>query len=126
MKRYLRLLPVLLIPFSLVGCKGDETSNNSAEAIENAETSFVSGDSVALYHKVTFLNYDNTKLLEVTVKDGGTAVYSGKTPTKEADDEFTYEFKGWDKELTNVTSDFSTKAVYNPVAKENWGSIEWF
>ena len=35
------------------------------------------------------------------------AYFSGKIPTKEEDDEFTYEFQGWDKEdeLLAVSSD---------------------
>ena len=56
------------------------------------------------------------------------AYFSGKIPTKEEDDEFTYEFQGWDKEdeLLAVSSDITTRAVYKATAKENWGPIIWF
>lgn len=56
------------------------------------------------------------------------AYFSGKIPTKEEDDEFTYEFQGWDKEdeLLAVSYDITTKAVYKATAKENWGPIQWF
>ena len=117
MKKFLKTIPLLFIPFSLFACKGSESSK---------EVSNTQDASIALYHHVTFLNDDNAKLLEIDVLDGETAVYSGDTPAKAEDDEFTYEFKGWDKDLTNVKSDITTKALYDAIPKENWGSIEWF
>ena len=63
-------------------------------------------------YKVTFANYDETVLFTDTVKAGETAVYEGETPTRPADDEYTYTFSGWDKTLTNVQSSFTTKATY--------------
>ena len=79
-----------------------------------------------VYYTVTFLNYDGTQLQEIQVLEGEEAVYSGTTPTKEEDDEFTYEFEGWDKDLTNIQSNVTTKATYKYIAKENWGPITWF
>ena len=80
------------------------------------------------YYHVVFQNYDETVLLEVDVLEGNEAVYSGETPTKPEDDEFTYEFEKWDQEdnLKVITSDVTTKAVYKATAKENWGPIIWF
>ena len=77
---------------------------------------------------MVFQNYDETVLLEIDVLEGNEAVYSGETPTKPEDDEFTYEFEKWDQEdnLKAVTSDVTTKAVYKATAKENWGPIIWF
>ena len=80
------------------------------------------------YYHVVFQNYDETVLLEIDVLEGNEAVYSGETPTKPEDDEFTYEFEKWDQEdnLKAVTSDVTTKAVFKATAKENWGPIIWF
>ena len=80
------------------------------------------------YYHVVFQNYNETVLLEIDVLEGNEAVYSGETPTKPEDDEFTYEFEKWDQEdnLKVVTSDVTTKAVFTPTAKENWGPIIWF
>lgn len=80
------------------------------------------------YYHVVFQNYDETVLLEIDVLEGNEAVYSGETPTKPEDDEFTYEFEKWDQEdnLKVITSDVTTKAVYKATAKENWGPIIWF
>ena len=77
---------------------------------------------------MVFQNYDETVLLEIDVLEGNEAVYSGETPTKPEDDEFTYEFEKWDQEdnLKAVTSDVTTKAVFKANAKENWGPIIWF
>ena len=77
------------------------------------------------YH-VIFLNYDETVLYEVDVLEGNEAQYLGETPIKPEDDEFTYEFSGWDVDLTNIQSDVTATAQYTYTAKENWGSIIWF
>ena len=64
-------------------------------------------------------------LEEKDVLAGSEATYSGQTPVKSEDDEFTYEFKGWDKDLKNIQADVTTKAEYKAVAKEGWGEIIW-
>ena len=60
---------------------------------------------VTNYYKVTFKNYDDTLLQEVTVDEGQSAVYSGQTPTKPSTPTHAYTFKGWDASLDNITSD---------------------
>ena len=77
-----------------------------------------------IYH-VTFLNYDDTLLYEVDVIKRHEAVYGGETPTKEEDDEFTYEFDGWDQDLSHILSDVTTRAKYKYKAKVEWGPINW-
>lgn len=58
--------------------------------------------------------YNEDVLLEtVKVDHGGTAVYSGATPTKEKTAEFSYTFSGWDKPLTNITQDTDVYAQYD-------------
>ena len=100
---------------------------SSSSNVVSSSSSVVASSSVApvTYH-VIFVNYDDSLLYEVDVLEGSAATYSGIDPVKEEDDEFTYEFIGWDIDLSSITSDITAKAQYNPVAKENWGPIIWF
>lgn len=68
-------------------------------------------DEVNVY-EVTFLNYDNSLLFIDEVEEGETAVYEGPTPTKPNNQQYTYAFSGWDKDLTNVQESFSTVAKF--------------
>ncbi len=62
-------------------------------------------------YTVTFVNWDGTTLKTETVISGKSAT-APSNPTREATAQYTYTFKGWDKEFTNVTSDLTVKAQY--------------
>ncbi len=64
-------------------------------------------------YTVKFYNYDNQLLYTDVVYYQETAVYYGPTPTREATSSYYYTFAGWDKDLTNVTKSFTTKALYD-------------
>ena len=108
---------------STVSSSSNEETTSSGSSEEPSSSASEQNDT---YYHVTFVNYDDTVLYEVDVLEGHEAIYSGETPTKEADDEFTYEFDGWDKNLSSITSDVTTKATYREVAKEGWGGLIWF
>ena len=116
MKKVFKILLSSFALFSLISCVDNDNENKASSSSLPQE----------VYYHVTFLNYDETKLYEVDVLEGHEAVYSGETPTKAEDDEFTYEFDGWDKDLSNIQADVTTIATYNPVAKEGWGGLIWF
>ena len=130
MKKLLKLIISSVALVSLISCT-DQTSsskevNSSEQTNVSSEAPSTSLEPDVTYYHVRFVNYDESLLYEVDVKEGEQATYSGETPTKPEDDEFTYEFKGWDKDLTSITEDVTTMAEYNYKAKENWGSIIWF
>ena len=110
---------------SSIPSSSEETSSNS-ETSSSSESSSESSIPEGTYYHVTFVNYDDSVLYEVDVLEGTEAIYSGETPIKPEDDEFTYEFKGWDQDLTNIQAEMTTKAEYSYTPKENWGSIIWF
>lgn len=78
-----------------------------------------------VYHHVIFVNYDDSVLYETDVVEGRAAIYKGETPTQPDDDEFRYEFEGWDQDISSVIADVTTKATYKTVVKVPWGPIEW-
>lgn len=67
----------------------------------------------AITHTVEFYNYDSTLLYTAYVSNHGTATYVGSTPYREPEGPYAYTFNGWNRELTNVTSSFSTVAQFS-------------
>ena len=150
MKKNLTILLSSFVLISLISCNNNQPSRTDSSKTETtserseisspssiSSSSDISPESSSdptstsipkeTYYHVTFVNYDESVLYEVDVLEGSEAVYSGETPTREEDDEFTYEFQGWDKEdeLKNVVSDVTTMAVYKSTGKEGWGPIHW-
>ena len=63
-------------------------------------------------YKVIFKNYDGSTLQEETLEYGTLPKYKGEAPTREKTKEYTYTFKGWDKEITEVTNNQEYIATY--------------
>ena len=80
----------------------------------------VSGDAayyarytyVTRKYTVNFKNGDET-LQSTEVEYGATPEYKGETPTMQATAQFTYTFKGWDKEIAEVTGDVTYTATFD-------------
>ena len=106
------------------------SSNSSSSASSNSSSSSSSSGSSSsaqqdVYYTVTFLNYNNALLKEVSVKEGETAVYDGATPTRVEEDGYIYTFDGWDQPITNITSNLTVKATYSKTPDSGWGPIIW-
>ena len=63
-------------------------------------------------YKVIFKNYDGSTLQEETLEYRSLPKYKGEAPTREKTKEYTYTFKGWDKEITEVTNNQEYIATY--------------
>jgi hypothetical protein len=91
---------------TLAGCAPSNSDSSVSESLSSADlnpTSF----------KVTFLNYNDSPLGTVEVKQGETASFNGVNPTRPDEDAYYYVFTGWDKKLTDVQTNFATHATYD-------------
>ena len=62
-------------------------------------------------YTVRFVDYDGTLISEELYHYGNT-VQTPDSPSREADETFTYSFSGWDKTVTLVTADTTYTATY--------------
>ena len=114
---------------SLEAQKSGEDGNNlyigNSLTLNNGER-FVVGDEnaneirIAQAFLVRFVNddEDQTELQSGYVEKDITPSYTGNTPTKEADAQYTYTFAGWDPEVAEVTGDAIYTAKYDATGKE--------
>lgn len=84
---------------------------------------------VAEAYMITFKNGDDV-LQSTAVKKGATPVYSGETPTKDQDAQYSYTHTGWTPALANVTAAAtytatfsSTPRTYTVTLNTNGGTI---
>ena len=69
-------------------------------------------DSVYIEYTIIFTNYDGTVLSSKTYHYGDKVV-EPSTPTKPADNTYTYTFKAWDKEVVSVSDNATYTATYD-------------
>ena len=102
------------------------SQSSSSSKPASSESSSSSSEPIEIYYHITYKNYDGTILEEKDVLEGSEAIYTGETPTREDDEEYTYEFIGWDKEddLKVVSADITATAQFK--ATGIWGPIIWF
>jgi hypothetical protein len=63
-------------------------------------------------YAVIFKDGDGNVLETKTVLQGDDAVYTGATPTKTSTAQYHYTFTGWDRTLTNITSNITATAQF--------------
>ena len=114
-------------PSSSEAPSSSQSSNSASSSSQSSSSeSSSSSEPVEVYYHITYKNYDGTILEEKDVLEGSEAIYTGETPTREDDEEYTYEFIGWDKEddLKVVSADITVTAQFK--ATGIWGPIIWF
>ena len=93
------------------------------EAVTGATTYKATYTETINKYTITWLNYDGTKLLTTEVEYGSMPTYTGETPEKEGDDQYTYVFTGWEPKLVAVTGDATYTAIFADSA--NVYTITW-
>ncbi len=93
---------------------GDEKYLSDTSLLENGNDKFYKM-VFKPGHTVTWANDDGSVLEEDKgmYYDGMVPEYNGDTPTKEKDAQYTYTFKGWDKEITGISADTTYTATYS-------------
>lgn len=66
----------------------------------------------------TFKNYDGTTLQTVQVERGSTPSYTGSTPTRAQDAQYTYAFSGWSPAVGAVTGNITYTAQFTPTKRK--------
>ena len=74
-------------------------------------------------YTIKFVNEDGTELQSIPVAYGETPVYTGATPTKAADVQYSYEHNGWTPALAAVTGEATYTATYKSIT--NKYEITW-
>lgn len=77
------------------------------------------GDNKDKVYTVTWKN-DNGDILEIdqNVKEGSVPTYDGATPEKKGDEQYSYVFSGWDREISKIYADTVYTATYTSDTKK--------
>ena len=101
MKKIIFSIVTLLIGLTLVACGGGTEE-----------------DKVDKTYSISFVNYDNSVLQKIDVKEGVLPTYSASTPTRPNSNNKEYTFKEWSPAIVVATKDATYKAVFEETELE--------
>lgn len=82
------------------------------------------GVSGPKYYSVRWVDHDGTLLeLDEKVKEGEMPSYDSATPTRAADEHYSYAFKGWSPEVAAVSKDVTYTATYTQTTQKY--TVRW-
>jgi hypothetical protein len=97
----------------LLSCSAHSGSNSSSVSpASSAGSSLIASSVPVKQYDIRFLDEDGSVLQSSKWDFGALPVYSGKTPAKAKDAQYSYAFSGWTPEITAVTAAADYTAVY--------------
>jgi hypothetical protein len=69
------------------------------------------------YYTIKFKNWDGSVLQSTQVEEGQMPQYTGATPTKPSDSQYSYTFSGWTPTVAAVTGEATYTATYTATEK---------
>ena len=72
-------------------------------------------------YTITFVNWDGELLEEYLLEEGTMPVYTGVTPTRPEDEDYTYEFCGWLPEIAAAVANADYTAQFTATEKSHEG-----
>ena len=89
-------------------------TNITANLIVIAQYEIIPQD---VYYTIRFLNWDGAELQNGQVKEGEIPVYSGATPVRPEDGQYTYSFSGWSPAVVAASANADYTAQYTATEK---------
>ena len=96
---------------------------NAVNAYKSAPTWNLYADRIrgncASSYTVRFLNWDGSVLQSTQVEVGKIPQYTGATPTKPSDSQYSYTFSGWTPQIVAATADATYTATFKSIGDHN-------
>ena len=109
-----------------VTVKATTTDGTNVTATKQITIGAISDDTpvVPVYYTIRFENWNGSLLENISVLEGTMPVYSGATPTRPDDEQFTYTFTGWTPEIVAAVANATYTATYSSAPKQQGQGLD--